>query len=141
MKEIIGIRFRDGGKVYSFDPVDFNPKANDKVVVETARGAELGTVAEERHGVSEEKLIAPLRRVLRIATEADIKTAAELREKEKAAERKAAEKEAEKARKAAEKAAEKEARKAQKVQEVEEAKKIEEAERAAQVEAETKKAA
>lgn len=85
MKEIIGIRFRDGGKVYSFDPVDFNPKEGDKVVVETARGAELGCVAEVRHSVDEEKLIAPLRRVLRIATEADIKTAAELREKEKAA--------------------------------------------------------
>ncbi len=85
MKEIIGIRFRDGGKVYSFDPVDFDPKTNDKVVVETARGAELGTVAEERHSVSEEKLVAPLRRVLRIATDADIKTASELREKEKAA--------------------------------------------------------
>ena len=85
MKEIIGIRFRDGGKIYSFDPADFSVKLNDKVVVETARGAELGTVAEERHSVSEETLVAPLRRVLRIATDADIKTASELREKEKAA--------------------------------------------------------
>ncbi len=83
MKEIIGIRFRDGGKIYSFDPVNFSVDVDDRVVVETARGAELGIVAEGRHSVSEESIVAPLRQVLRIATDADIKTASELREKEK----------------------------------------------------------
>ncbi len=85
MKEIIGIRFRDGGKVYSFDPLSFSVEVDDRVVVETARGAELGIVAEARHSVSEESIVAPLRPVIRIATEADIKTASELREKEKEA--------------------------------------------------------
>ena len=85
MKEIIGIRFRDGGKVYSFDPLAFSVNVDDRVVVETARGAELGIVAEARHSVPEESIVAPLRPIIRIATEADIKTASELREKEKEA--------------------------------------------------------
>jgi len=85
LKEIIGVRFRDGGKVYSFDPVNFSVEADTPVVVETARGAELGYVSETRHSVSDESIIAPLRRVLRLATEADIKTASELRDKEKEA--------------------------------------------------------
>ncbi|MBQ5777321.1 MAG: stage 0 sporulation family protein [Oscillospiraceae bacterium] len=83
MKEIIGVRFRDGGKTYSFDPAEFSPAIDTRVVVETARGPELGIVAEARHSVEEQTIVAPLRRVLRIATAADIKTAEELREKEK----------------------------------------------------------
>ncbi len=83
MKEIIGVRFRDGGKTYSFDPVDFSLSVNDYVVVETARGTELGIVTEARHNVSEDTIVAPLRKVLRVATAVDIKNAEELRQKEK----------------------------------------------------------
>lgn len=82
MKEIIGISFREGGKVYSFDPASFTPSVGDKVIVDTTRGIELGTVVEGRRSVSDESLVAPLRQVVRMATPEDIKTANELREKE-----------------------------------------------------------
>ncbi len=84
MKEIIGVRFRDGGKTYSFDPGNFNPKAGEHIVVDTARGLELGIVSECKHSIEDEKIVSPLRKVVRIATPADIKNASELREKEKA---------------------------------------------------------
>ncbi len=85
MKEIIGVRFRDGGKIYSFDPGSISPRSGDKIVVETARGLELGTVADERHMVEDEKIIAPLRKAIRMANPVDLKTAAELRDREKKA--------------------------------------------------------
>ena len=85
MKEIIGVRFRDGGKIYSFDPESFNPHLGQSVVVETARGLELGVIANERHSVEDNEIISPLRRMVRIATAADIKTAFELRDREKKA--------------------------------------------------------
>jgi len=83
LKEIIGVRFRDGGKIYSFDPANIDLALGDKVVVETARGLELGEVANERHSVEDNAIVAPLRRAVRAATPADIKTANELREREK----------------------------------------------------------
>ena len=82
MKEIIGVRFRESGKVYSFDPGNFNPSAGEHVVVETSRGIELGVTADPRHAIDEKDIISPLRRVLRIATQADIKTAEDLRSRE-----------------------------------------------------------
>jgi len=85
LKEIIGVRFRESGKVYSFDPGDLNPAQGEKVVVETARGLELGVVSETRHSVDDSRIVTPLRRVVRTATFADIKTADELRDKEKKA--------------------------------------------------------
>lgn len=85
MKEIIGVRFREGGKVYSFDPGDIFPKPGDKVIVETARGIELGVVADARHSVDDSRIVAPLRRAVRMATPADLKTAEELRDREKKA--------------------------------------------------------
>ncbi len=82
MKEIIGVRFREGGKVYSFEPGDLAIKCGDSVVVETARGLELGVATTDRHSVEDDAVVAPLRRVLRIATSADIKNASELRDRE-----------------------------------------------------------
>ena len=85
MKEIIGVRFREGGKIYSFDPGPVSPRSGDKIVVETARGLELGIVADERHMVDDEKIIAPLRKAIRMANPVDLKTASELRDREKKA--------------------------------------------------------
>ena len=85
MKEIIGVRFREGGKIYSFDPGELSPVAGERVIVETSRGIELGTVSDERHSVDESIIVAPLRKALRIASPEDIKTAEELRSREKSA--------------------------------------------------------
>lgn len=85
MKEIIGVRFREGGKVYSFDPGSYDIKAGDAVIVETARGIELGYADGAPHTVDDSEVISPLRKVIRLATREDIKTSDELREREKKA--------------------------------------------------------
>ena len=53
MTTVIGIRFKDGGKVYYFDPKEFDPKLNQYVIVETARGLECGVVAMEKSEVED----------------------------------------------------------------------------------------
>ncbi len=85
MKEIVGVRFREGGKVYSFDPNNLSLNVGDSVIVETARGPELGVIAEARHSIEDSAIVSPLRPVIRLASPADIKTAAELRKREKEA--------------------------------------------------------
>ena len=75
MTKIIGIKFKDGGKVYYFDPADKVAKKGEKVVVETARGVEMGEVAVEVCEVSEKEIVAPLKPMLRVATENDKKQA------------------------------------------------------------------
>ena len=85
MTTIIGVRFRTAGKAYYFDPLDYEVKMGDHVIVETARGIEYGYVACGRTDVSDDKVVAPLRPVLRVATEEDDLQAARLREKEKEA--------------------------------------------------------
>lgn len=72
MTEIIGVRFKDAGKVYFFDPRNFKVKDGDCVVVETARGMEFGFVASPNHKVSSTAIVSPLRPVLRIASKDDI---------------------------------------------------------------------
>ncbi len=83
MKEIIGVRFREDGKVYFFSPEGLNLKVGDSVIVDTARGIELGTVAEGLRSVEDNEIVAPLRKAIRLATPADLKNAEELRKKEK----------------------------------------------------------
>lgn len=83
MTRVVGIRFRDTGKVYFFDPNKLNIKAGDHVIVETARGVECGLVAEADKEVEDDEIVAPLKPVIRIATEADMKIVEENREKEK----------------------------------------------------------
>ena len=83
MKKVISVRFKENGKSYYFDPGDAVIHAGEYVIVETARGVEMGTVMTEPKGVSEEEVIQPLKPVIRIATEADEKTVAKNREKEK----------------------------------------------------------
>ena len=71
MIKVIGVRFRTAGKVYFFDPLDFEVKRGDHVIVETARGVEYGTVVNDPKEVEENQVIQPLKPVLRVATPKD----------------------------------------------------------------------
>ncbi|MDO4292822.1 MAG: stage 0 sporulation family protein [Eubacteriales bacterium] len=84
MAKIIGVRFRTAGKIYYFDPLRFQVKRGDHVIVETARGVEYGTVVGDPREVPEGKVVQPLKPVLRIATERDDEQEAgnKLKEKE-----------------------------------------------------------
>ena len=82
---IIGVRFRKSGKVYYFDPLDLDIKKNDHVIVETARGVEYGTVVLAPKEVEKEKIVQPLKPVMRIATPQDDATSIENEKKEKEA--------------------------------------------------------
>lgn len=85
MVNVIGIRFQTGGKLYFFDPGETRPSISDKVLVETSRGFELGEVIMPVREVSESSVVAPLKTVIRIATEEDLKHEQENKEKEKEA--------------------------------------------------------
>ena len=76
MATVIGVRFKKAGKVYYFDPCDFWPKPGQNVVVETARGIEFGEVVTSPRSVSDQQIVAPLKKVVRIATEEDEQRAA-----------------------------------------------------------------
>ncbi|MBQ7840520.1 MAG: stage 0 sporulation family protein [Lachnospiraceae bacterium] len=84
MVKVIGVRFRTAGKVYYFDPLQFQVKRGDHVIVETARGVEYGTVVGDPREVDDSKVVQPLKPVLRIATERDDEQEAgnKIREKE-----------------------------------------------------------
>lgn len=73
MIEVIGVKFKSGGKMYYFAPGDLNPAEGSYVVVETARGPECGEVAARRHAVQDSVINAPLKPVLRLANEDDLK--------------------------------------------------------------------
>ncbi len=85
MTKVIGVRFRTAGKVYFFAPGKFNVRAGDKVIVETARGVEIGSVVTGIKDVEDEKILQPLKPVIRIATQEDRRKEATNREKEKEA--------------------------------------------------------
>jgi len=85
MVNVVGVRFKRAGKVYYFDPDNLDLKVGDNVIVETARGVEFGEVVIPLRQVPEEEIIAPLKKVMRIATEDDRKHAAENAKKEKEA--------------------------------------------------------
>ena len=85
MVTIIGVRFRCAGKVYYFDPGQQEIRKNTKVIVETARGLEMGTVVLGNKQVEEESVVQPLKPVIRLATEEDLETVEKNREKEKRA--------------------------------------------------------
>lgn len=85
MIKVIGVRFRQAGKIYNFSPADFQVKVGDHVIVETARGIEYGSVVQGIREVADDKVIMPLKSVIRIATEEDDKRAIENNEKEKKA--------------------------------------------------------
>ena len=85
MKYIVGIRFKKPGKIYYFDPGDLKLEINDNVIVDTANGEEYAEVSIANKQVSEEKIVAPLRKVIRKATNKDQKHYNENKEKEKEA--------------------------------------------------------
>jgi cell fate regulator YaaT (PSP1 superfamily) len=85
MIKVIGVRFRSAGKIYFFDPLQFDIKKGEHVIVETARGIEFGTVVSAPKEVEDDKVIQPLKPVLRIATEKDIQQEAANKLKEKEA--------------------------------------------------------
>ncbi len=85
MVEVIGVRFRTAGKIYFFDPKDFQVKMGQHVIVETSRGIEYGKVVSERRNIKEKYLSDELKPVIRIATEEDDEKAAKNRQKEKEA--------------------------------------------------------
>ena len=85
MKKIIGVRFRTAGKIYFFDPKDYDVKRGDHVIVETARGVEYGTVVGDPKEVPEEEIVQPLKEVIRIATDKDDEQELKNKEKEKEA--------------------------------------------------------
>ena len=71
MTKIVGIRFRNVGKIYYFDPKNYKMKIGDHVIVETARGVEFGRVVLGPKEVGEDEVVHPLKEVLRVATQAD----------------------------------------------------------------------
>ena len=85
MPIVIGVRFKSSGRTYFFDPKDFEIKSGDSVIVETARGQEYGDVITGPREVTEDKVVAPLKAVVRIATENDTQRLAENKQKEKEA--------------------------------------------------------
>ena len=85
MPLVVGIRFKEKGKVYYFDPCELSLKLGDKVIVETVKGTEMGTVVTEVKEVPEEKLVSPLKKVLRVAREQDILREQQNRDKAKEA--------------------------------------------------------
>ena len=82
MTEIIGVRFKSGGKQYYFDPAGLEVQPGQGVIVETSRGLEYGECAQGNTQVEEETVVQPLRPLVRIATEEDEKTVEKNQEKE-----------------------------------------------------------
>ncbi len=77
MLKIVGVRFKDVGKIYYFSPGELEITENQGVIVENAQGIEFGKTVIEPRYVDEEDVVLPLKKVLRIATEADYKCVAE----------------------------------------------------------------
>ena len=85
MAQVVGVRFREVGKVYYFDPVDDKFEKGDYVIVETVRGIECGEIALENSEVDDSQIVKPLKKVVRRATQEDLKVVSENRVKEQQA--------------------------------------------------------
>lgn len=83
MIKIVGVRFRNAGKIYYFDPKKLAIKKGDHVIVETARGIEYGSVVANVQEVTDDKVVQPLKAVIRIANAEDDAKAVRNKEKEK----------------------------------------------------------
>jgi len=82
MTNVVSVRFKSGGKAYFFDPGKYEVKNGEFVIVETARGLEYGEVVTDVKEIEEDKIVSPLKPVVRIATEADTRRQVENKEKE-----------------------------------------------------------
>ena len=85
MEKVVGVRFRNVGKIYYFNPKNYKVKVGDHVIVETARGVEYGYVVVGNRDVEDDRVVQPLKPVIRMATEQDDQQAAANKEKEKEA--------------------------------------------------------
>lgn len=85
MVKVVGVRFRSAGKIYYFDPAGYDMNTGTHVIVETARGVEYGTVMIAPKEVEDDKVIQPLKSVIRVATKEDEKQEKRNKEKEKEA--------------------------------------------------------
>jgi cell fate regulator YaaT (PSP1 superfamily) len=83
MVKVVGVRFKSAGKIYYFDPGDLLIDLNQNVIVETARGIEFGLVVVPNREVPEDEIVAPLKKVIRIASDEDVAHAHENEKKEK----------------------------------------------------------
>ncbi len=85
MAEVIGVRFKQVGKIYYFDPVDIKFEQGEYVIVETARGVECGEVATANREENDDNIVHPLKKVIRKATDDDLKKLEQNKIKEKEA--------------------------------------------------------
>lgn len=85
MIKVVGVRFRTAGKIYYFDPKNYKMEEGDHVIVETARGVEFGTVMIPPKEVDSDRVVQPLKPVIRVATAEDEKIESKNRQKEKEA--------------------------------------------------------
>ena len=85
MKDVIGVRFRTNGKIYFFDPLDFDVEVGQFVIVETARGVEYGKVVLGRRQIDEGKMSSQLKPIIRMANDKDAKQHEDNKEKSKKA--------------------------------------------------------
>ncbi len=83
MPLVVGVSFRRVGKVYYFDPGELELHEGDFAIAETARGVEFGEVVLEPRHVSDEELVAPLKKIIRVASGADLEREAANRDKER----------------------------------------------------------
>ncbi len=85
MVKVVGVRFKKAGKVYYFDPDQFDIKTGDNVIVETARGIEFGEAVIPVREVADEEIVAPLKKVMRMAADEDVQRASDNSRKEQEA--------------------------------------------------------
>lgn len=82
MTEVVSIKFKNGGKEYFFDPAGNDVKIGDKIIVEMQKGKEMATVSQGNHMVPDDKIVQPLRKMLRFANQKDYEKIEENRKKE-----------------------------------------------------------
>lgn len=85
MVRVVSVKFNCHGKAYYFDPLEVEVHSGDTVIVETSKGLDIGECAYGEHYVTDESIIPPLRPVIRVATEEDLRVAAQNKEREKEA--------------------------------------------------------
>ena len=83
MSEVVGIRFKEVGKIYYFDPIGFKLNKGDRAIVETIRGLECGEVAQANKDVNDDEIVKPLKPIVRVATAEDLRSLKETKRRKK----------------------------------------------------------